>query len=43
MKPEQFVWTWRGIPNNRYCPANRAKYKIHIYSARLLLRLTSAF
>ena len=31
-KREQFVWTWKVIPNIRYCPANWKKYKIlHIY------------
>ena len=38
-KPEQFVWTWKGIPNNRCCPVNWAKYNIlHIYFSRLLLK-----
>ena len=27
-KRKQFVWTWKGIPNNRYCPGNWIKYKI---------------
>ena len=27
-KREQYVWTWKGIPNNCYCPENRAKHKI---------------
>ena len=26
IKQEKFVWTWKGIPNNRYGPANWAKY-----------------
>ena len=38
-KQEQFVWTWKGIPNNRYWPGNWVKYKIlHIYFSRLLLK-----
>ena len=28
MEGGQFVWTWKGIPSNRYYPLNRAKYKI---------------
>ena len=27
-KREQFVWTWKGIPNNCYYPKNRAKHKV---------------
>ena len=26
-KRRQFIWTWKSIPNNRYCPGNWANYK----------------
>ena len=30
-KQEQFVWTWKGIPNNRYCPGSWASCKIFTF------------
>ena len=29
-KREQFVWTWKGIPNNRYCPSNSVWNTLHL-------------